>query len=180
MSTNNLAHDNSELKFNIWYATAECSLGTILVASSQRGICYISLGNNPDTMIKELKDRFPGSSLVTGNQKHEQLLKKVTEYLEYPAANLDLPLDIHGTAFQQRVWQALNDIPVGKTASYSEIAKRIGSPTSSRAVARACASNNIAIAIPCHRVVKNDGGLSGYRWGVERKRTLLLNEARAS
>ena len=161
---------------NIQFVTGQCILGTILVACNQRGICLISLGNDPDTLVKELQDRFPGSSLIAGNQKHEQLLTRVTEFLEHPTTRLDLPLDIHGTAFQQRVWNALSDIPVGKTASYSEIAKRIGSPESTRAVARACATNNIAVAIPCHRVVKSDGSLSGYRWGVDRKRALLLRE----
>ena len=161
------------------YVTAECSLGSILLACSQRGVSAILLGNDPDKLVKELKNRYPDSRLIGGSQKHEQLLAKVLEFIEYPAIEPELPLDVCGTAFQQRVWQELKNIPVGKTASYSEIAKRIGSPTSARAVARACANNNIAIAIPCHRVVKNDGGISGYRWGVERKKALLQKEAQA-
>lgn len=164
----------------IRFVTGKCSLGSILVAFSQRGICSISLGNDPDVLVMELQESFPDNRLIGGSREYEQQLSIIVEYLEHPSASLDLPLDIHGTAFQQRVWRALNDIPVGKTESYSEIAKRIGSPTATRAVARACAANKLAVAIPCHRVVKNDGSLSGYRWGVERKRVLLLNEARVN
>ena len=167
------------MKFNIWFATAESSLGTILIASSQHGVCSIMLGDDPDNLARELQNRFPESSLINDNIKLKKLVKQVIDYIDQPTTGFNQALDIHGTKFQQRVWQELGDIPVGNTASYSEIAKRIGSPTSARAVARACAANNIAIAIPCHRVVKNDGSLSGYRWGVERKRALLLKEAQA-
>jgi AraC family transcriptional regulator of adaptative response/methylated-DNA-[protein]-cysteine methyltransferase len=117
--------------------------------------------------------------LIGGDARFEQLVSKVVGFVEAPALGLDLPLDLRGTAFQQRVWQALQKIPSGSTASYSAIAKRIGSPNAVRAVAQACGANVLAVAIPCHRVIRHDGALSGYRWGVERKRTLLEREARA-
>lgn len=166
---------DSEIRF----AIAECSLGAILVAQSGRGVCAILLGDDPDTLARELQDRFPKARLVGGDHDYEQLVAQVIGFIEAPAIGLDLPLDVRGTAFQQRVWRALREIPAGTTASYSEIARRIGSPTAARAVAQACASNMLAVAIPCHRVVRNDGGLSGYRWGVQRKRTLLEREAQA-
>jgi AraC family transcriptional regulator of adaptative response/methylated-DNA-[protein]-cysteine methyltransferase len=164
---------NTEIRF----AVGECSLGSILVATSERGVCAILLGDNPDTLARELQDRFPRADLIGGDNAFEQLVAKVVGFVESPGMGLDLPLDVRGTAFQQRVWQALKKIPAGSTASYAEVAKRIGSPKSVRAVAQACAANTLAVAIPCHRVVKNDGALSGYRWGVERKRTLLNREA---
>ena len=161
----------------IRFAIGECSLGSILVASSERGVCAILLGNDPDALARELQDMFPKSNLVGGDRKYEQLVAEVIGFVENPAIGLDLPLDIRGTAFQQRVWQALGRIPAGSTASYTDIARMIGAPKSARAVAQACAANTLAVAIPCHRVVRNDGGLSGYRWGVERKRALLAREA---
>jgi AraC family transcriptional regulator, regulatory protein of adaptative response / methylated-DNA-[protein]-cysteine methyltransferase len=160
----------------IRFAIGACSLGSILVASSERGVCAILLGDDPDALVHELQDRFPRSNLIGGDSEFEQLVAKVVGFIEAPAIGLDLPLDIRGTAFQQRVWQALRKIPAGSTASYTEIAKRIGSPKSVRAVSQACAANTLAVAIPCHRVVRNDGALSGYRWGVERKRALLKRE----
>ena len=163
----------------IWFAIGECSLGSILVASSERGVCAIFLGEDPDALARDLQDRFPRANLIGGDKAFEQLVAKVIGFVEAPALGLDLPLDVRGTAFQQRVWQALRTIPVGSTASYTDIAKRIGSPNSVRAVAQACAANALAVAIPCHRVVKNDGALSGYRWGVERKRELLKREQHA-
>jgi AraC family transcriptional regulator of adaptative response/methylated-DNA-[protein]-cysteine methyltransferase len=162
---------------DIRFAVGECSLGSILVAQSKRGVCAIALGDDPDGLVRELQDRFPRANLIGGDAEFEGLVAKVVGFVEAPALGLDLPLDIRGTAFQQRVWQALREIPPGKTASYAEIAKRIGSPKSVRAVAQACAANTLAIAIPCHRVVRNDGTVSGYRWGVERKRTLLNRES---
>lgn len=162
---------------DIRFAVGECSLGSILVACSDRGVCAIFLGDDPDTLIQELQARFPRANLIGGDRNFEKLAAQVIGFVETPSIGLDLPLDIRGTAFQQRVWQALRKIPAGKTASYSEIARRIGSPKSVRAVARACAANKLAVVIPCHRVVRNDGALSGYRWGVERKRTLLQREA---
>ncbi|EIL95223.1 bifunctional DNA-binding transcriptional regulator/O6-methylguanine-DNA methyltransferase Ada [Rhodanobacter spathiphylli] len=164
---------------DIRFAIGECSLGAILVAQSQRGVCAILFGDDPDTLARDLQDRFPRANLIGGDRAFEQLVATVVGFVEAPALGLDLPLDVRGTAFQQRVWRALRDIPAGATVSYSEIAQRIGSPRAVRAVAGACAANMLAVAIPCHRVVRNDGGLSGYRWGVERKRTLLAREAKA-
>jgi AraC family transcriptional regulator of adaptative response/methylated-DNA-[protein]-cysteine methyltransferase len=166
---------NAEIRF----AIGECSLGAILVARSGKGVCAILLGDDPDALIRDLQDRFPRARLIGADAAFEQLVARVVGFVEAPALGLDLPLDIRGTAFQQRVWQALRDIPPGSTASYSAIAEQIGSPKAVRAVAQACAANALAVAIPCHRVVRNDGALSGYRWGVERKRTLLQREAAA-
>jgi AraC family transcriptional regulator, regulatory protein of adaptative response / methylated-DNA-[protein]-cysteine methyltransferase len=164
---------NTEIRF----AIGECSLGSILVAASERGVCAILIGDDPDELARDLQDRFPRANLIGGDAKFEQLVSKVVGFVEAPGLGLDLPLDVRGTAFQQRVWQALREIPAGKTVSYADIANRIGSPKSVRAVAQACAANVLAVAIPCHRVVRNDGGLSGYRWGVKRKRVLLDREA---
>jgi AraC family transcriptional regulator, regulatory protein of adaptative response / methylated-DNA-[protein]-cysteine methyltransferase len=157
----------------IRFAVGECSLGAILVAATDKGVCAILLGDDPETLVRDLEDRFPKARLIGGDTQFEQLVANVVGFVEAPALGLDLPLDVRGTAFQQRVWQALREIPAGSTASYSEIARRIGAPKAVRAVAQACASNLMAVAIPCHRVMRNDGGLSGYRWGVERKRALL-------
>ena len=164
----------------IRFALGECSLGSILVASSDKGICAILLGEDPDMLLRDLQDRFPRAKLIGGDAGFEELIAKVVGFVEAPALGLDLPLDMRGTAFQQRVWQALREIPVGSTASYLDIARRIGAPKSVRAVARACGANALAVAIPCHRVVRSDGGLSGYRWGVERKRALLTREGGAA
>lgn len=159
------------------FAVGGCSLGTILVARSERGICAILLGDDPDALVRDLRDRFPRAELVSPDAGFEQVVAKVVSFVDHPALGLDLPLDIRGTAFQQRVWQALRKIPAGATASYAEIAGRIGSPNSARAVARACAANALAVAVPCHRVVRGDGALAGYRWGVQRKKALLEREA---
>lgn len=167
---------NAEIRF----AVGECSLGSILVARSERGVCAILLGDDPGALARELQDRFPRANLIGGDAAFEQLVAKVVGFVEAPALGLDLPLDIQGTAFQQRVWQALRKIPAGSTASYADIANHIGAPKSSRAVAQACAANPLAVAIPCHRVVRKDGALSGYRWGVERKRALLKKEENAA
>jgi AraC family transcriptional regulator of adaptative response/methylated-DNA-[protein]-cysteine methyltransferase len=161
----------------IRFAVGECSLGSILVAATDRGVCSILLGDDPDTLARDLQDRFPRARLIGCNREFERLVAKVVGFVEAPALGLDLPLDVRGTAFQQRVWQALREIPAGSTSTYTKIAERIGTPKAVRAVARACASNAIAVAIPCHRVVRHDGGLSGYRWGVKRKRLLLEREA---
>jgi AraC family transcriptional regulator of adaptative response/methylated-DNA-[protein]-cysteine methyltransferase len=163
---------------DIHFAVGECSLGSILVAQSDRGVCAILLGDDPEALVRELQDQFPRANLIGGDRDFEQLVARVVACIESPALGLDLPLDVRGTAFQQRVWQALRKIPAGKTASYTEIARRIGAPHSARAVAQACAANRIAVAIPCHRVVRHDGALSGYRWGVERKQALLERESR--
>jgi len=163
----------------IRFAIAETSLGALLVAASEKGVCAISMGDNPEKLLQDLQDRFTRARLVGGDAKFEKLVAKVVGLVERPRKDLDLPLDIRGTAFQQRVWKALTTIPAGKTASYAEIAKKIGKPSAVRAVAQACAANSLAIAIPCHRVVKTDGGLSGYRWGVARKQELLAREEAA-
>ena len=174
-STYRAGGSNTEIRF----ALGECSLGSILVASSDCGVCAITLGDDPELLIRDLQDRFPKANLIGGDGAFEQLVARVVGFIEAPAIGLDLPLDVRGTAFQQRVWQALREIPAGSTASYTDIANRIGSPKAVRAVAQACAANPMAVAIPCHRVVRNDGALSGYRWGVERKRALLEREAAA-
>lgn len=163
----------------IRFAIGECSLGSILVAASARGICAIALGDDPDALAHSLQDQFPKAELIGADAAFEALVAQVVGFVEAPALGLDLPLDVRGTAFQQRVWQALRAIPAGATASYREIAARIGAPTAARAVAGACAANHLAVAIPCHRVVRSDGDLSGYRWGVARKRALLAREAGA-
>jgi AraC family transcriptional regulator, regulatory protein of adaptative response / methylated-DNA-[protein]-cysteine methyltransferase len=162
----------------IRFAVGECSLGTLLVASSKKGIAAILLGGDPDKLVRELQDRFPKAELIGADREYEALVARVVGFIETPGRGLDLPLDIRGTAFQRRVWRALQDIPVGRTVSYAELARRIGSPKAVRAVAGACAANNLAVAIPCHRVVRNDGSLSGYAWGVECKRALIAKEAR--
>lgn len=162
----------------IRFAVGECSLGSILVAQSERGVCAILMGDDPDALARDLQDRFPRARLIGGNAEFERTIAKVVGFVEAPGLGLDLPLDLRGTAFQQRVWQALREIPAGETVSYTDLAKRIGAPKSMRAVAQACGANALAVAIPCHRVVRNDGGLSGYRWGVERKRDLLQREAK--
>jgi AraC family transcriptional regulator of adaptative response/methylated-DNA-[protein]-cysteine methyltransferase len=166
---------NTEIRF----ALGECSLGAILVAMSDRGVCAISLGDDPDALVRDLQDRFPHAGLVGGDSDFEQLVAKVVGFVEAPALGLDLPLYVRGTAFQQRVWQALREIPAGDRVSYTDIANRMGSPKSARAVAGACAANTLAVVIPCHRVVRNDGSLSGYRWGIERKAELLRRESKA-
>lgn len=163
---------NTEIRF----AVGQCSLGAILVAQSLRGVCAILLGDDPDALVRELQDQFPKATLIGGDADFEQVVAQVVGLVEQPSRGLNLPLDVRGTAFQERVWQALRDIPAGRTASYAEIAQRIGSPGAVRAVAQACGSNRLAVAIPCHRVVRSDGALSGYRWGVARKRELLDRE----
>ena len=161
------------------FAVGECSLGSILVAASEKGIAAIFFGSDPEALVHDLEDRFPKANLIGGDPAFEDVMAKVVGLVEMPETGLDLPLDIRGTAFQHRVWQALREIPAGTTVTYSEIAERIGMPKAVRAVASACAANKIAVAIPCHRVVRNDGSLSGYRWGVERKRELIAREAKA-
>ncbi|WP_454672951.1 bifunctional DNA-binding transcriptional regulator/O6-methylguanine-DNA methyltransferase Ada [Achromobacter pestifer] len=163
----------------IRFAVGQCSLGAILVAQSQRGICAIFLGDDPDGLVRDLQDQFPKAEIIGCDGEFEQLIAQVVGFIEAPSIGLHLPLDVQGTAFQERVWRVLRDIPPGVTVSYAEIAERIGSPKAVRAVAQACATNPVAVAIPCHRVVRRDGDLAGYRWGVDRKRELLYREARA-
>lgn len=164
---------DEEIKF----AVGQTSLGAILVASSTKGVAAILLGDDPEALVRNLQDRFPKARLVGADPDYEALVAQVVGFVEAPAVGLDLPLDVRGTAFQQRVWRALQEIPVGETVSYTEVAHRIGMPNAVRAVASACATNKLAVAIPCHRVVRNDGALSGYAWGVERKRKLIDGEA---
>ncbi|MEO7718002.1 MAG: bifunctional DNA-binding transcriptional regulator/O6-methylguanine-DNA methyltransferase Ada [Capsulimonas sp.] len=161
----------------IRFAVGESSLGAILVAATEKGVCAILLGDDPNTLVQDLQDRFPKAQITGGDQEFETTIAQVIGLIESPTRGLDLPLDIRGTAFQQQVWQALREITPGSTASYADIAARIGRPKAVRAVAQACAANALAVAIPCHRVVRTDGALSGYRWGVERKRALLNREA---
>ncbi len=165
---------------DVRFAIGECSLGAILVAATTRGVCAILMGDEPDELAHDLERRFSRANLIGGDAAFEQLVAQVVGLVENPGASVELPLDVRGTAFQQRVWQALRAIPAGSTATYAEIAQAIGAPTAVRAVASACASNAVAVAIPCHRVVRTDGGLSGYRWGVERKRALLDREAQTA
>ena len=164
---------NAEIRF----AVGQCSLGAILVAQSQRGICAILLGDDPDALVKDLQDQFKKAKIIGGDESFEQLIAQVVGFVEQPALGLNLPLDVRGTAFQERVWMALREIPPGVRVSYAQVAERIGSPRAVRAVAQACGANSLAVAIPCHRVVRRDGDISGYRWGVERKRELLTREA---
>jgi len=161
----------------IRFALGQCSLGAILVAATDKGVCAIALGDDPATLLRDLQDRFPKAHLVGADRDFEALVARVVGFVEAPARGLDLPLDLRGTAFQQRVWQALRKIPAGTTTTYTAVARRIGAPRSVRAVARAIAANPVAVAIPCHRVVRTDGSLSGYRWGVARKRELIAREA---
>ncbi|HEX5386192.1 MAG TPA: bifunctional DNA-binding transcriptional regulator/O6-methylguanine-DNA methyltransferase Ada [Gemmatimonadales bacterium] len=166
---------NAEIRF----AIGECSLGSILVARSRRGVCAIFLGDDPEALGRDLEERFPQATLITGDPAFERLVATVVAFVESPSRGLDLPLDVRGTAFQLRVWEALSRIPAGATATYSEIAAGIGAPRAVRAVSRACGANLLAVAIPCHRVARIGGGLAGYRWGIERKRALLEREAPA-
>ncbi|SFL95506.1 bifunctional DNA-binding transcriptional regulator/O6-methylguanine-DNA methyltransferase Ada [Marinobacter zhejiangensis] len=161
----------------IRFAVGQCSLGAILVAASNKGICAIALGDDPQVLLDELQGQFRQAELIGGDADFEQQVAAVVGLVEQPRLGHDLPLDIRGTAFQQRVWQALRTIPPGQTVSYRDLACKIGAPSAVRAVAGACAANRLAVAIPCHRVVRTDGGLSGYRWGVARKRALLMREA---
>jgi AraC family transcriptional regulator of adaptative response/methylated-DNA-[protein]-cysteine methyltransferase len=165
---------------DIRFAVAQCSLGALLVAASSTGICEIALDADPEQLVRNLQDRFKAARLIGADTEFEAWVAAVVGFVEDPSRGLDLPLDVRGTAFQRRVWEALRDIPAGTTATYTDIAERIGSPRAVRAVARACATNNIALAIPCHRVVRTDGSLAGYRWGIDRKRVLLAREAQAA
>jgi AraC family transcriptional regulator, regulatory protein of adaptative response / methylated-DNA-[protein]-cysteine methyltransferase len=162
---------------SIRFAVGECSLGSILVATTDKGVCAILLGHDREKLVRDLRDQFPKARLIGGDTGFKRLMASVVAFVEAPGSGLKLPLDIRGTAFQRRVWQVLREIPVGSTTTYAEIAQRIGAPKAVRAVAQACASNTIAVAIPCHRVVRSNGALSGYRWGVKRKRVLLDREA---
>jgi AraC family transcriptional regulator of adaptative response/methylated-DNA-[protein]-cysteine methyltransferase len=162
----------------IRFVIGECWLGSVLVATTDKGVCAILLGDDPAALARALEDRFPKARLIGGHDALEQTMAEVIAFVENPAIGLDLPLDLRGSAFERRVWQALREIPVGATASYGQIAERIGAPKEAYAVGEACAANPIAVAIPCHRVVRKDGALGDYRWGFKRKRALLRREAR--
>lgn len=161
---------------NIQFAVAESWLGSVLIAAASEGICAVALGGYPEKLVQDLQDRFPQAKLCGGDVNFEKYVAAVITHIENPGQSFNLPLDIKGTVFQKKVWQALRDIPSGETISYSDLADRIGQPSASRAVASACGANKIAVIIPCHRVVRNNGDLSGYRWGIERKQALLLKE----
>jgi AraC family transcriptional regulator, regulatory protein of adaptative response / methylated-DNA-[protein]-cysteine methyltransferase len=162
------------------FAVGRCSLGDILVAATDKGVSAILIGDDPQTLVQDLQDRFPNAELIGADAAFEATVAQVVGLVDAPTRAFDLPLDIRGTAFQQQVWDALRRIPAGRTATYTDIAAAIGRPSAVRAVAQACASNALAVAIPCHRVVRSDGSLSGYRWGVERKRELLARERDAA
>jgi AraC family transcriptional regulator of adaptative response/methylated-DNA-[protein]-cysteine methyltransferase len=175
-SSSRYDHANNRIRF----ALGKCALGSILIATSERGLCEIALGDDPDGLVRDFRTRFPQAELTTGDSAFDEWIARVIGFVEMPASGLDLPLDMRGTAFQQKVWQALRQIPAGAKLSYTEIAARIGAPKAVRAVASACAANALAVAVPCHRAIRLDGSLSGYRWGVERKAELLRRESAAS
>ena len=162
---------------DVRFAVADTSLGALLVAESDKGICAVALGDDPDTLVRDLQDRFPKACLIGDDDVFQRRVAEVVGLVEHPGRGVELPLDIRGTAFQQKVWAALRRIPAGQTLSYAELAERIGDPKAVRAVAGACAANSLALLVPCHRIVRTDGALSGYRWGTERKRVLLQRES---
>ena len=176
MSPNNFRTGGTGI--TIRFATAKCSMGFVLVGATVQGVCTIFLGDDPKRLVEDLRRRFNQANFVAADHKFRRIIKEVVRLVEEPAMPCELPLDIRGTAFQQKVWQALQQIPPGMTATYAEIAARIKLPKAVRAVAQACGANPVAIAVPCHRVIRSDGSLSGYRWGIERKRELLQREAR--
>lgn len=161
----------------IQFAIGKCSLGKVLVAESERGICAIALGDEPSQLITYLQTLFPNADIQPAAAEFDPHLAQVIAFIDSPQSAFDLPLDIRGTEFQKKVWNALRKIPAGKTSTYSELAIAIDLPASVRAVASACAANKLAVVIPCHRVIQKNGSLAGYRWGVERKRALLQREA---
>ena len=164
---------------SIRFLVNRCSLGRVLVAATGKGVCAVLLGNDAKALERDLQRRFPAVKLLMADEQLREWAARVVELIEAPQLDRALPLDVRGTEFQRRIWQALREIPSGVTASYQEIAKRVGAPEAVRAVAQACAANAVAVVIPCHRVVRSDGSLSGYRWGVDRKRALLAREAGA-
>lgn len=172
------AYRKGGAKAEIRFGFGQSSLGRVLAAASERGICAIMLGDDDAALLEDLERRFPNARAIEADADFAASVADVVAMIEEPAKGLALPLDIRGTAFQQRVWQALRAIPAGETRSYAEVAQAMGEPRAARAVAAACAANKIAVAVPCHRVVHRDGSLSGYRWGVERKKRLLAKEAR--
>jgi AraC family transcriptional regulator, regulatory protein of adaptative response / methylated-DNA-[protein]-cysteine methyltransferase len=174
-----ISHTHEEAGTNVFFTIGQCSLGSVLVARSSRGVCSILIGEDPARLRDDLRRRLPKANLVARANGQEELIAQAAGLIENPRAAINLPLDPQGTAFQRLVWEALQRIPAGSTATYTEIATQIGKPGAVRAVAQACGANALAVAIPCHRVIRKDGSLSGYRWGVERKRALLAREAHA-
>ena len=162
------------------YRVSQCWLGSVLVAGTDEGLAAILLGDDRDALVRSLRSRFPDAHLVAGDQPFADLVAEVVRFVETPASGFERPLDLRGTDFERRVWLALREIPAGSTATYSEIATRIGAPHASYDVGQACASNPLAVVVPCHRVVRKDGTLAGYRWGTRRKRALLAREAASS
>lgn len=173
-------HKKGGTDIKLDYAIAPCSLGKVLVAATAKGISSILLGDDDDALLEDLKKRFPKAAITQAGAEFTSMLQTCVAFIEQPQPQFSLPLDIHGTIFQQKIWQVLRHIPPGETVSYAELARLAGMPKAARAVAGACAANPVAVVVPCHRVVRNDGGMSGYRWGVERKRTLLTKEKRAA
>jgi AraC family transcriptional regulator of adaptative response/methylated-DNA-[protein]-cysteine methyltransferase len=174
MTPSQFKRGGAQLQIN--YAVQPCDLGQVLVAATETGVCAIMLGDTPDALEQNLRQRFPLAQLAHDEEQLSGWVGEVVQTLKSPAHSANLPLDIRGTAFQHRVWAALQEIPRGQTTTYEQIATRIGQPKAARAVANACANNKIAVVIPCHRVVRKDGGLGGYRWGLARKKALLENE----
>lgn len=167
---------NGSTGLTIRYGVARCFLGWIIVAAIDRGVCAIEFGDDPETLRTQVQACFPKAQFKEADSEFASVIEQVVAFIEAPGAAIDLPLDIQGTAFQERVWHALRQVPPGSTISYADLAERIGAPEAVRAVAQACAANKLAVAVPCHRVVRSDGKLSGYRWGVERKHVLLIRE----
>jgi AraC family transcriptional regulator, regulatory protein of adaptative response / methylated-DNA-[protein]-cysteine methyltransferase len=163
----------------ISYAIVSCSLGYLLVASTQKGICAVKLGDRADSLERDLQTEFPGAVLLHDKDARQNWIEKILNFLSGNEPHLDLPLDIRGTAFQQQVWQALQKIPYGETRTYQEIARAIGKPKAVRAVGSACGANPVALIVPCHRVIKSDGSLGGYAWGCDRKVKLLEQEGKS-
>ncbi|MBE0583112.1 MAG: methylated-DNA--[protein]-cysteine S-methyltransferase, partial [Desulfofustis sp.] len=164
----------------IRFACAPCFLGWMAVATTDHGICAIELGDDRQAVSAQLRHHFPKAELEEAGPEFSTVVAEVIALLETPPRTVDLPLDIQGTAFQQQVWQVLRQIPPGSTLSYGEVARRLGRPRAVRAVAGACAANKLAVVVPCHRVIGSDGALSGFRWGIKRKRTLLQRESAAT
>lgn len=160
----------------IRYAIESCALGYVLVAMTRRGLCSVMLDDSPLALVDALQDEYPAATITPDDEDLHEPMSAVLRYLDGDAARIDLPLDIQATAFQWRVWEALRAIPYGVTRTYTDIAREIGSPAAVRAVASACAANQVALVIPCHRVIRGDGTLGGYKWGLERKRSLLERE----
>ena len=160
----------------IRYTVVECALGRLLVGATERGICAISLSDDESVLVRALQDEYPAATIERDDQSLSELVLPIVRHLAGDLPDLDLPTDVQATAFQRRVWDALKQIPYGQVRTYREVAVALGQPTAVRAVARACATNPVAVLVPCHRVVRSDGGLGGYRWGIARKEAMLKRE----